>query len=88
MEADTIFLCKNGHQNKASARFSADCGVSLKEPVSADRGKALEPAPAPEVDLESMNIGELREHAKQVGAKTARSKEDQIAAIREVSSKS
>jgi hypothetical protein len=49
------------------------------------------PAPAPAVEpkdavpeLESMNINELRKYAEQVGAKTTRSREDQIAAIREV----
>jgi hypothetical protein len=75
-------LCKNGHANKPTGRFCAECGTSLKEPVSAtgtDNAPADDAAP----DLESMSINELRELAKSMGVKTARSKDDQITAIRD-----
>lgn len=92
----SLLLCKNGHQNNADAAFCSGCGTPLTDPVPTDRGKALEASEPPataegliafhndSVDLESMSISELRELAKSIGAKTARSKEDQIAAIREV----
>lgn len=93
-----LLLCKNGHSNKASSAFCADCGASLKEPVSADRGPELAPAEDPweadlgvsretEQDLESMGIRELQDLAKSLGVKTARSKDDQIAVIREATEK-
>lgn len=91
---ETLLLCKHGHSNKADASFCAECGVSLKDPVSTDRGKELDAAPAdavpdekPPVDLESMSIRELQDLAKSRGVKTTRSKDDQIAFIREASKK-
>jgi hypothetical protein len=84
---EEIRLCKNGHRNSQVSSFCADCGSSLNEAVSSDRGKELA-APVvtensvPE-DLESLSIGELRELAKQLDVKTARSRDDQIAVIRE-----
>lgn len=96
----SLLLCKNGHQNNADAAFCSGCGTPMVEPVPTDRGKALEapvtasedvtepegdnPSTTAPVDLEAMSINDLRDLAKSIGAKTARSKEDQIAAIREV----
>lgn len=93
-----LLLCKNGHSNKATATYCGDCGTPMIEPVSAYRGQELGVAQEPgdassdvsretAPDLESMSIGELRDLAKTLGVKTARSKDDQIAAIREASAK-
>lgn len=88
---EEIRLCKNGHRNQQVSSFCAECGTSLSESVSSDRGKEL---PAPVVteknvteDLESLSIGELRDLAKKLDVKTARSRDDQIAAIREAMAK-
>jgi hypothetical protein len=86
----TVLLCKHGHRNVSSASFCTDCGTSLKDPVSSERGKEIAaPSESVEIpeDLESMSTNQLREMAKSIGARTARSKEDQLAAIREVTGK-
>ena len=91
-------LCRSGHRNRSDARFCAQCGASMDEPVAANRGPALPPAEkeaapvqdtspaAAEVpaDLEALSLPELKEIAARLGVKTARSKADQVAAIRAV----
>lgn len=84
-----LLLCQHGHQNRATASFCSSCGTSLSEPVKADRGRELtEAGPKTSGDLESLSLSELRGVAKKVGARTARSREDQISAIREASDNS
>lgn len=91
MDAGIAAMCRNGHRNAAAARFCGQCGADMSEPVAADRGREL-PAPAGAVeplqeaqvpaDLEALSLPELKEIAARLGVKTARSKADQIAAIR------
>lgn len=89
-------MCRSGHRNRPGAKFCSACGASMGEPVAADRGPALLPAEVDAVesaeevspvelpaDLEALSLPELREVAARLGVKAARSKTDQIAAIRE-----
>ena len=79
-------MCRSGHRNGGDAKFCGQCGVSMGEAVAADRGPALPPAGEPvEVpeDLEALSLPELRDVAARLGVKAARSKADQITAIRE-----
>ena len=90
--AEELQLCKNGHQNRNVSTFCSDCGVSLKEAVSSDRGLAVEPPTISLVDdvpgvsvpenLDELSTAELRDLAKQLDVKTTRSREDQITVIR------
>lgn len=91
LDAGMAAMCRNGHRNAQAARFCGQCGADMSEPVAADRGRelpmpaevagSLREAQAP-ADLEALSLPELKEIAARLGVKTARSKADQIAAIR------
>lgn len=89
LEEAPVQLCRNGHPNTATAHFCIDCGANMQDAANRkDAAGALAAGPSindlpKAVDLETLNMNELKEIATSLGVPTTRSKAEQIALIKE-----
>lgn len=77
-----VTQCPAGHSNAGSPRFCGECGTSMQPPVPEPTPGVLHsPEDAP--DLDSLSLTDLKKLATRYGVPTRRSREDQIAALRD-----